>query len=322
MLTGPGRLEVLESEGRALRTGEARVRVEAAGICGSDLHGYHGVTSRRHPGVVMGHEFVGRVVEGPGIGIRVAVNPLVACGTCVDCAVGQENLCATREVIGSVPELPGGLASEVVAPAANCVPIDGDADPRGLVLTEPLAVGVHAVRLAAPEPGTPVLVLGGGTVGLAVGLACLDAGAEPVVRARNPVRRALLERAGLRTCAPGDAGDAYRLVIDCVGRDETVGEALARTRPGGAVVVVGLVDETFTLPGTPLVLGERRILGSYAYTMHDFREAARAAERRADVLAPLVAVVPDLEGVAAAFDDEPRGALKTAFVPSGHLRAG
>jgi threonine dehydrogenase-like Zn-dependent dehydrogenase len=153
---------------------EVVVRVDAVGICGSDMHAYHGHDSRRPPPLVLGHEAAGRIASGPNAGVRVAVNPLVTCGTCDWCLAGRVHLCPTRVLI-SMPSRPGAFAEMVRVPDRNAVPMpDGLAFTKA-ALTEPLAVCLHAVNhgarhLAGPVSAARCVVLGAGAIGLGCSL--------------------------------------------------------------------------------------------------------------------------------------------------------
>lgn len=282
-LKGPRRLALEELEPRALGPHEVRLVVAAAGICGSDVHGYAGVNGRRPPGTVMGHEVAGRVVElgaaveGLRIGAPLALNPVVGCGRCPFCAGGQDNLCADRRLFGCTPDLSGGYAEAMVVPAANAVALSDGADLDLAALVEPLAVGTHAARIAG-EPAGDVLVVGGGAIGLAAALAARRHGAARVM-VSEPLRErwALCERLGFQTLDPR-AGPAARgsfaLAFDCVGHGVTVAAALEAVAPQGTVVAVGLAEETIAVPAVPLVVGERVLRGSSAYTAAEFADTA------------------------------------------------
>ncbi|MDQ2807447.1 MAG: alcohol dehydrogenase catalytic domain-containing protein, partial [Chloroflexota bacterium] len=151
---GPHDMVVADLERPVPGPGEVLIAVRAAGICGSDIHGYTGASGRRAPGMVMGHEFAGEVVahgpgvDGPALGTRVAVNPLLYCGECLDCQAGQEQLCRRRTSIGVNLGQRGGFAEWVAVPARNAIPLaDGVRFAAG-TLAEPLAVGLRATTVA------------------------------------------------------------------------------------------------------------------------------------------------------------------------------
>src|SRR5829696_7118898 len=145
--------------------GELILKPEAVGICGSEVEGYLGHMGNRTPPLVMGHEFAGTVVAGDSelVGQRVAVNPLSGCGECKLCASGHGNLCRDRVLIGV--HVPGAFADFVRVPAADARVLPDGVSSRVGALMEPLANGVHAVRLAPPGVECAV-VIGAGTIGL------------------------------------------------------------------------------------------------------------------------------------------------------------
>src|SRR5262252_5998460 len=159
-------------------------REEAVGICGSDMHAYHGHDSRRPPPLVLGHEAAGFVVSGPDRGARVAVNPLVPCGVCDWCLEGRPHLCPSRELI-SVPPRAGAFAELVRVPERNLVAIPEKFDAAKAALTEPLAVAYHAVGVGARALSRPLsasrcAVLGGGAIGLGCALVLAMQGAYDI----------------------------------------------------------------------------------------------------------------------------------------------
>ncbi len=146
------------------------MRVGAAGICGSDVHGVASRSPRRSPPLVMGHEFAGEVVEtGDGVppdllGRQVAINPQMPCGRCTVCRSGHENVCQQREFVGG--SRPGGFA-ELVAVPLRCVHVlPDDVDHARRVLAEPLATCVHAASLTGARCRARAVVFGAGTIGV------------------------------------------------------------------------------------------------------------------------------------------------------------
>ena len=321
-----GALSVHERAPSALRPGEVRVRVRAAGICGSDVHGYTGASGRRRPGQVMGHELSGIVLEcAPDVadlppGAPVALNPAVVDGTCSACRAGLDQLCPNRRLYGCVPELPGGFADEVVVLATNAVALHGPAPLEWGALVEPLAVGDHAVRLL-DEPGEGgVLVVGGGPIGLAAALAARRYGHEPVVVVEpNAHRREKAGELGFEGARPDDPGLSRRSfagAIECVAAAGTLELALAHVGPRGDVVLVGMAEPVIPLPMTPLVVGERRLLGSFNYTRQGFAEVASWVMSGGVDLAPMVEDQVELEELPAVFAQYASGeraAVKTVL---------
>ena len=161
---GPWKLAVEEAEPPPLPADEVRVAVHSVGVCGSDVHGYAGVNSRRQPGMVMGHEAVG-VVAGVGAAVerlapgqRVAVDPILSCGSCDLCLSGNDNLCESRRIYGCVPGLAGAYAETFDVKATNCVAFEGPAPTEWGALVEPLSVGARAARVGGIGAGDDVFV--------------------------------------------------------------------------------------------------------------------------------------------------------------------
>jgi 2-desacetyl-2-hydroxyethyl bacteriochlorophyllide A dehydrogenase len=326
---GPRQLAVEEGAPRALEKGEARIRVHSVGVCGSDVHGYAGVNARRSPGMVMGHEAVGTVVElgqdtgALAVGTAVAINPIVGCGVCRYCLAGDANVCERRRIYGCVAVLPGAYADEVVVRAINAVPFEGDVPVEWGALAEPLSVGARAARVGAIGTDDEVLVVGGGPIGLGAALAARRRGARRVVVSEPlPHRRDVAEKLGLETLDPSSE-DVPRagvsVAVECVGHSPTLRAALESVVPQGRVVFVGLAEETIELTPTPLMVGERTIAGSSAYADYDFRETvAWIASGTAD-LAPLIELRVDLDGLPEVFEAYADGrleAVKTLLQPT------
>jgi 2-desacetyl-2-hydroxyethyl bacteriochlorophyllide A dehydrogenase len=317
---GPRRLAVEEAEAGAVASDEIRVAVQSVGVCGSDVHGYAGVNARRSPGMVMGHEAVGLVealgsdVEGLQPGQPVAINPIVSCGECAYCRSGDDNLCESRRIYGCVPGLAGAYAERIVVRAANAVPFDGAAPLEWGALVEPLAVGVHAARVARIQAGEDALVVGGGPIGLAAALAAQWRGASRVVVSEpQAARRRVAEQLGFETVDPGATDpprSAFPLAFECVGHSATLATALDAVPPRGRVVFVGLAEETIELPATPLMVGERTITGSSAYAAQDFADTAVWAARRSVDLGPLIELRVGLDELPAVFEGYADGSLQ------------
>ncbi len=283
---GPERMEIGERpEPSNLDPGEVVLRPGAVGICGSEIEGYLGRMGNRTPPLVMGHEFAGEVVAaGDGaqqwLGRRVAVNPLVSCGHCRLCRSGQENICPNRVFIGIHQD--GAFADLVRAPATALRALPDGLDIRAGALVEPLANGVHAVRLGLDGyQADSAAVIGAGTIGLVTLQAALLS-EIPSVAVIEP-QDARRERAGaLGAHSAHPSGDDARgavdelgfdLVLDAAGAQATRSMAVDLVRPGGRVVCVGLAADETTLPFHIVVREQITIRGSYAYTMRDFEQA-------------------------------------------------
>lgn len=259
--------------------GEQLIRVEAVGICGSDMHAYLGHDARRPAPLILGHEAAGIIVGGPRDGTRVTINPLVNCGECPACQAGRENLCIDRQII-SMPPREGAFAQYVAMPDSNLVEVPDHVTFQQAALAEPLAVSWHAVRLGLealhPAMGRQALVIGGGAIGVAAALALKAAGITDVtlVEPNEPRRVYLQELDAFKTRAA--TTDNYPLVIDAVGFTATRAAASQLVQPGGVVVHVGLGEDTGGLDIRRMTLQEITFIGTYTYTAEDFRKTAQA----------------------------------------------
>ncbi len=259
--------------------GDLLIRVEAVGICGSDMHAYLGHDERRPAPLILGHEAAGVIVGGPRDGDRVTVNPLVTCGACASCRAGRENLCPDRQII-SMPPREGAFAQYVAMPERNVVGVPDGVPLSKAALAEPLAVGWHAARLALeaahPSMDRRALILGGGAIGLATALALEAMGCETTTIAEPaaPRRDFLRDRCGRTvTDAPGGS---FPLVVDAVGYTATRAAASAVVAPGGVLMHVGLGDNGGGLDTRRMTLQEVTFIGTYAYGAQDFRETSQA----------------------------------------------
>ena len=144
--TGPNSLAFRDEPNPVPLNDEVVVKVDAVGICGSDMHAYHGFDSRRPAPLILGHEAAGVAMSGRHKGRRVTVNPLVTCGACDFCLDGRSHLCGSRQIISMMPR-PGAFAEFVRIPEQNLVEVPEGLDIVKAALAEPIAVSYHAVQL-------------------------------------------------------------------------------------------------------------------------------------------------------------------------------
>ncbi|MDA8870185.1 alcohol dehydrogenase catalytic domain-containing protein [Rhizobiaceae bacterium] len=261
------------------RDGEVLVRIEASGICGSDMHAFLGHDERRPTPLVLGHEAAGTTPDGR----RVTINPLVTCGTCRACQAGRDNLCPDRQII-SMPPRAGAFAQYVAMPKSNLIDVPDDVPLAKAALAEPIACGWHTVRLGRNILGTelaglPCIVIGGGAIGVGAALSLRAQGADDVtVLEPNALRRdAIASIDGFRAIQPKDAQDGMAaLVIDGVGYGATRAQASRLVRPGGVIAHIGLGDAEPGLDVRRMTLQEIAFIGTYTYTAQDFRDTAAA----------------------------------------------
>ncbi|MBA2279999.1 MAG: alcohol dehydrogenase catalytic domain-containing protein [Acidimicrobiia bacterium] len=322
-------LEVVEAEPGPLGVGWVRLRVEACGICGSDLHWWHGHL-RRPLGTAPGHELAGIVVDGPAglADVRYAVSPNVSCGSCSYCRTGRTNLC-NRGGPGLGLGRDGGLAELVDAPVANLAPVPDSVDPVVASLTEPLAVAVRGVGRAQVEPDSTVLVLGGGTIGLCAALVARDRARLVAISARHPHQRAAAERLGVTVIGEDEVvswGKEHRpdVVVESVGGvADTLDTAVRVVARGGRIALLGTFGTPRAVDLQRLMMKEVALLGSFCYGSGEreaeFGTAARLTGRWRSELRGLTTHQFPLEAVADAFataDDKTTGAIKVTITPS------
>lgn len=301
------------------------IAVVATGICGSDIHGFSGENGRRHPGQVMGHETVGRIlavgsaVVGLAAGQPVTVNPVVLPESAWETYEGREQHCPDKFVIGVRADRDAAFAELLVAPARNIVVLSNDLPILLGALVEPLAVALHAISRVAPRVGERILVIGGGPIGQSLALGLIHLGmTEVLVAELDPARRDLLESIGVRTLDPrGDGfadkvsrslGTAADVVIDAVGIDRTIADAFAASRLGSRICLVGMGSPTIMLDAFRVSTEERTIVGSFTYSNADFREAARLISEQHELASVLISRTVDLNDAQSAFEDAVTGA--------------
>ncbi|HEU4760198.1 MAG TPA: alcohol dehydrogenase catalytic domain-containing protein, partial [Dehalococcoidia bacterium] len=269
--TGKERIEARSAPVPSPGPGEVLLRVRACGICGSDLHFYHGALPAM-PNVSPGHEFAGEVVEaGEGVqgwstGRRVVVEPLRTCRDCPYCRTGQYQLCPRRVLLGTFA--PGGLAQYVTVPAYTLYALPDHLDFELGALVEPLAVAVHGLHLVDLSAGERVLVLGSGSIGLLTVLAARAFGAAEVIATYRHEHQGRAARAAgaSRAVADGEAAGLDKEGIDIVvetvgGAAPTLAQALGVIRPGGRISVLGLFTQPAQVNALALMLKEARIAG-------------------------------------------------------------
>lgn len=261
--------------------GQSLIRIEASGICGSDMHAFLGHDDRRPAPLILGHEAAGTIIGGSRDGERVTLNPLVTCGTCRACLAGRDNLCPERMII-SMPPREGAFAEFVVMRDENLVTVPNAVPLRKAALAEPLACGWHAVRLGAAALSLPLAkakchVIGGGAIGVGAALALRAFGATLITVAEpNATRRDTLDGIdGFAVVAP-DVVTGADLVIDGVGYAATRAAATAITNPGGVIMHIGLGEGEGGLDIRRMTLQEIAFIGTYTYTAQDFRDTAAA----------------------------------------------
>lgn len=278
--TGTQSLDFRDEPDPTTQAGESLVKIEASGICGSDMHAWHGHDERRIPPMILGHELAGTVIGGTRQGERVAINPLISCGICRDCRAAAPNLCAKRDLLGLGRA--GGYAQYISVPNANLFSIPDSLSAVHASLMEPTAVSLHAVHLAERILQRPVsecqtLVIGGGAIGALAALILHRKGVRAITIAETSSFRrdslASLCKATvydpLSTDLPPD--NHFELVIDAVGSGATRAAASRLARTGGVISHIGLQDNNEGLDTRRITLQEIAFMGCYTYNQTDLQ---------------------------------------------------
>jgi len=288
---GPKDLRYEEAEDVTPGNGEVKIKVKSVGICGSDVHGYLGITGRRVAPMIMGHEFagvieqVGENVEQYVVGNRVAPYPIIFCGECEYCRQGKTHLCVNKRSFG-VLDCNGAMAEYICVPEKNLFKLaDNVSDDVGAMM-EPLAVAYSGVNTAGDLSGKDVMIVGAGTIGLFV---------LAVVKTRNPARVFICDlnenrlskakgmgadfiinpsKVNAEDFIKGETGGAgVDVTIEAVGATPTVQQAMACLRMGGTAVWIGNSAKMITINMQEIVTRELKVFGSFIYSYKEFGEA-------------------------------------------------
>lgn len=269
-----------------VRQDEVLIKVEAAGICGSDMHAFLGHDARRVAPLILGHELAGTVLEGKHKGKTVVVNPLVSCHDCPYCLEGRANLCQKRTMLGM--NRAGGFAEYVNAPAKNLIFTEGLAAEKA-ALAEPTATVIHALRLVQKTLWRPLaeaktLIIGGGAIGMLSALCLQTFGSYDLTLSEtSALRRSNYSTmSNIKLHNPLEEPlepDSFDLILDVVGISATRTAALQAIKPGGLIMHIGLGQATGDIDARKLTLGEISFLGSYAYNMIDLQQALELLKR-------------------------------------------
>ena len=283
--TGVGELDYREVADAEPNSELSRVKVEAVGICGSDMHAYHGADPRRMPPLILGHEACGIAETGRYAGQRVTVNPMTTCGHCRYCIEGRDNICPDRKLL-SIPPNEGAFAEYLVIPDSNLLPVPDGVAPEQAALAEPIACGWHAIRLGAERLSQPlatarVVIIGGGAIGVGSALCAADQGAKDIwIAEPSADRRKTASAAGdFKTYDPRDGGleeSSADLIIDAYGTAASRADVARLADPGGVIAHIGLAGGDAGLDTRKMTLHEITFIGTYTYTMADFHATAKA----------------------------------------------
>ncbi len=312
--------------------GEVLVRIEASGVCGTDRHLYHGEFPCRPP-VTLGHEFSG-IIEELGenilsleVGNRITCDPNIACGRCARCNEGRVNLCQNLQTIGISRD--GGMAEFTIVPEKQAFLLPADLNPLHGAFSEPLACCLHGIDLAAIRAGGSVVVLGGGVIGLlTVQLARMAGATQVVLVTRQKSKRDLALQLGATSALDPSmknfeaelihhTSGGADVVLECAGVIETVEQAPRLARPGGKVVIVGVVSQGLKVTYEPfdLLFREVSILTSFLnpFTQRRAAEMVAAGQIQID---PLISRCVTMAEAPAIIANPPApGEVKVLIIP-------
>ena len=282
--TDTQKIEYREEKNPTEKQGESILKIQASGICGSDMHAYHGKDDRRIPPLILGHEVSGVIQNGKFKDKTVVLNPLISCEKCDYCKNGREHLCPKRTMIGMSKPIKreGGLAELVSVPEKNIYEVPKALDTKEAALAEPAAVALHAVILAEqtlkkPLAESKVLVQGAGAIGLLCGLILSkDKNCKNIVLS-DPNKKRLDECSkylDAKFVNPTDKSikeNEFDLVMDSVGLEVSRQQAIHVVAPGGSIVHIGLTQPSGTFNFRKLTIQEITLIGTYCYTNNDFK---------------------------------------------------
>ncbi|MCR4426116.1 MAG: alcohol dehydrogenase catalytic domain-containing protein [Firmicutes bacterium] len=316
VLFSPGDVRVSEVPEPELGPGQVIVRPRAVGICGSDIHAYHGLQPSMHYPCVLGHEIAGEVVQvPPGIdrvkpGDHVVVDPSISCGQCPPCKRGRPNVCNDLKVLGV--HVNGGFADYLAADVGRVYVIDKTIPFWYAAFAEPLSIGAQANARANTSPGDFVAIFGAGPIGIAAAIIAKTRGATTAVIDRIPQRLELARQMGadmvinFETEDPQEAimrqtgGDGAAISIEAVGNQAALDGALDVVRRGGKVVVLGLAPRDAGARALAILKKELDVLGSRMSNSQFDAVTAMIGESEID-LAPVISHRVPFKDIAEAF---------------------
>ena len=305
VMTSPGRIEFRDIPVPQPGAGEVLIRMKRIGVCGSDIHVYHGKHALTPYPVVQGHEVSG-IIEKVGASVRgfspgepVTIQPQVTCGKCYPCTHGAYHICDSLLVMGFQTT---GAGSEYFAvDASKVLKLPPGMDLEHGAMIEPAAVAVHALGRAGDVRGMKVLVLGAGPIGNLVAQTAKGLGAAAVmITDTSQFRLDLAGQCGVDTrvnVASADLGAAIResfgeskadLILECVGSQATISQAVSVARKGTDIIVVGVFGDKPAVDMGTVQDRELRLIGTLMYREPDWKKAIDLVATGRLRLAPLI----------------------------------
>jgi 2-desacetyl-2-hydroxyethyl bacteriochlorophyllide A dehydrogenase len=318
--TNKEQLELVELETPKIGFGEALVKVKYTGICGSDIHVFHGAHPTAKFPVVPGHEFVGELVElndtsvnDIKIGDTVVAQPFFSCGVCEPCITGNDNVCQELKLLGA--HCNGSFAEYVKVPAKKMYRIPKDVDFKLAALAEPLAVAVHDVRRSQLKVGQKALVIGGGPIGLFIAMVARLVGAEVYISEVNEFRLNYAKDMGFKTLNPKDEdfdqqvktitnGKYFDVVFEVSGSKAGAASMTKLAKISGMVVIVGMAGDNYPVDLMSVFTKQLKLQGVRIHTQEAFAAAVDilVSGELNDQLYKLISKTFALEDIKAAFE--------------------
>ncbi len=286
--TGTQELIFREEKNPTEVDGESILKVHASGICGSDMHAYHGKDERRIPPLILGHEVSGEIQNGKFRGKDVVLNPLITCRKCDYCTKGREHLCPSRVLLGmNRPiERQGAFAELISSPDSNIYEIPNGLHKNEAPVAEPTAVSLHAVLIGEESLRKPLsecrtLIQGGGAIGLLCGLILSKIKGNNNIILSDPNKLRLKECSkylNAKFVGPEDKeihSNSFDIVFDTVGLEVSRQQAIKVVKPGGSIIHIGLTQPAGTFNFRKMTLQEVTVIGTYCYTNKDFENTLK-----------------------------------------------
>jgi (R,R)-butanediol dehydrogenase/meso-butanediol dehydrogenase/diacetyl reductase len=330
---GKGQLAYKDVETPRPGKGEVQIKIAYAGICGSDLSIVHGVHPRAKAPLVMGHEFSGTIselgegVSGLSLGDRVTAEPLISCGECYSCKMGYSYVCEKLGLWGI--DAPGAFADYMIIPAEKIYSLPPGISLQAGAMVEPLAVGVHAVRLSSLQVGDQAVVLGAGPIGLVTALAARESGAQVFISEVEPFRIKRARSLGFDVIDGSEnveeaimtrtLGRGCRVVFECAGAPPTIMIAPKLACVRGEVIQVAMPKTPQAVDIVAHTFKEITMKGVRVYAPFDFEKAVNlAASGKIDldkILSP--PYKPQDHGKAIADAEEGKESMRVMFELAG-----
>ncbi len=312
---------IVDAEVPEIKYDEVLIKVGATGICASDIASYLGKHPFRTPPLITGHETAG-IVEAAGAGVKnlkpgdhVVIEPQTGCGNCSLCKSGNYNLCKKKRLFGT-PKWMGGFAEYAVVPESCAFKIADDIPYDEATLMEPLSVALHAVGKSNIDSQKTVAILGTGTIGLMLVVACVHAGVSKIICSDikqtnleyalslgatdvlNPLETNIVDKVLSQT-----DGEGVDISFVAVGSDAILNDAIKLTKPKGKIIAVGNfnMDSNVNMPWVQLF--EREIIGTAMYNCTDYNAAIKMYPEVCDSLRKFITHRIKLEELPEVLDD-------------------